>query len=219
MKKQISNLQSMLTVIFVTCFLISNILAAKQFQLPFGITMTGAVIVFPITYILSDLFSEVYGYEWSRKTCYIAFAMNILMVAFFEAAIFTPAPPYWTNQEAFQQVLGSAPRTLAASLLAFVFGDWANDLVFAKMKKKHKEEMKGFGARAIASSIVGEMCDSLIFIPLAFIGTMPLKTLVIMGITQVTIKTLYELLILPLTTYFTSKASAYEAKAAIQYEQ
>ena len=79
--------------------------------------------------------------------------------------------------------------------------------------------MKGFGARAIASSIVGEMCDSLIFIPLAFIGTMPLKTLVIMGITQVTIKTLYELLILPLTTYFTSKASAYEAKAAIQYEQ
>ena len=84
----------MLTVIFVTCFLISNILAAKQFQLPFGITMTGAVIVFPITYILSDLFSEVYGYEWSRKTCYIAFAMNILMVAFFEEAFFTPASPF-----------------------------------------------------------------------------------------------------------------------------
>ena len=100
--------------------------------------MTGAVIVFPITYILSDLFSEVYGYEWSRKTCYMAFAMNMLMVVFFEIAIHTPSPSYWTNQEAFQTVLGSTPRVLFASMLAFLFGDWANDKVFAKMKEKPK---------------------------------------------------------------------------------
>lgn len=163
--------------------------------------MTGAVIVFPITYILSDLFSEVYGYEWSRKTCYMAFAMNMLMVVFFEIAIHTPSPSYWTNQEAFQTVLGSTPRVLLASMLAFLFGDWANDKVFAKMKEKHLNEMKGFGARAILSSLIGEMCDSLIFIPIAF-----------MGITQVSLKTLYEIIILPLTTYFTRKASIYESK-------
>lgn len=168
MKKTNSKLETALTVLFVTCFLISNILAGKQFQLPFNITMTGAVIVFPVTYILSDLFSEVYGYEWSRKTCYMAFAMNMLMVVFFEIAIHTPSPSYWTNQEAFQTVLGSTPRVLLASMLAFLFGDWANDKVFAKMKEKHLNEMKGFGARAILSSLIGEMCDSLIFIPIAF---------------------------------------------------
>lgn len=172
--------------------------------------MTGAVIVFPITYILSDLFSEVYGYKWSRITCYLAFAMNILMVILFEIAIYTPAPSYWLNQEAFKTVLGSSPRTLIASMLAFVFGDWANDKIFARMKKKHADEIKGFGARAILSSVVGEMCDSLIFIPVAFIGSMPFKTLVIMGITQVCIKTLYECIILPLTTFFTKKACEYE---------
>lgn len=212
MKKTNSKLETALTVLFVTCFLISNILAGKQFQLPFNITMTGAVIVFPITYILSDLFSEVYGYEWSRKTCYMAFAMNMLMVVFFEIAIHTPSPSYWTNQEAFQTVLGSAPRVLLASMLAFLFGDWANDKVFAKMKEKHLNEMKGFGARAILSSLIGEMCDSLIFIPIAFMGTMPFETLVVMGITQVSLKTLYEIIILPLTTYFTRKASIYESK-------
>lgn len=174
--------------------------------------MTGAVIVFPVTYILSDLFSEVYGYEWSRKTCYMAFAMNMLMVVFFEIAIHTPSPSYWTNQEAFQTVLGSTPRVLFASMLAFLFGDWANDKVFAKMKEKHLNEMKGFGARAILSSLIGEMCDSLIFIPIAFMGTMPFETLVVMGITQVSLKTLYEIIILPLTTYFTRKASIYESK-------
>lgn len=212
MKKTNSKLETALTVLFVTCFLISNILAGKQFQLPFNITMTGAVIVFPITYILSDLFSEVYGYEWSRKTCYMAFAMNMLMVVFFEIAIHTPSPSYWTNQEAFQTVLGSTPRVLLASMLAFLFGDWANDKVFAKMKEKHLNEMKGFGARAILSSLIGEMCDSLIFIPIAFMGTMPFETLVVMGITQVSLKTLYEIIILPLTTYFTRKASIYESE-------
>lgn len=212
MKKTNSKLETALTVLFVTCFLISNILAGKQFQLPFNITMTGAVIVFPITYILSDLFSEVYGYEWSRKTCYMAFAMNMLMVVFFEIAIHTPSPSYWTNQEAFQTVLGSTPRVLLASMLAFLFGDWANDKVFAKMKEKHLNEMKGFGARAILSSLIGEVCDSLIFIPIAFMGTMPFETLVVMGITQVSLKTLYEIIILPLTTYFTRKASIYESK-------
>ena len=209
MKKTVSTLQVWLTVLFVSCFLVSNILAAKQFQLPFGITMTGAVIVFPIIYILSDLFSEAYGYKWSRLTCYMAFAMNLLMVGFFSIAIATPAPSYWTNQEAFQTVLGSAPRTLFASLLAYIVGDFMNDRVFRRMKNMHTD-MTGFKARAILSSLVGEMCDSCIFIPIAFIGTMPARTLLIMGITQVCLKTGYEVVILPLTALATRKVIAYE---------
>lgn len=209
MKKTISTMQAWLTVLFVSCFLVSNVLAAKQFQLPFGITMTGAVLVFPITYILSDVFSEVYGYRWSRITCYMAFAMNLLMVGFFSLAIAAPAATYWDGQEAFRCVLGSAPRVLAASLAAYVVGDFANDKVFATMKKRH-DGTSGFGVRAILSSLAGEACDSCIFIPLAFAGQMPVRSLVTMGITQILIKVGYECLILPITATIARRLSAIE---------
>lgn len=216
MKKQISNLQLFLTVLFVTSLLIANVVTAKQIQLPFGITMTGAIIIFPVTYVLSDVFSEVYGYIWSRKTCYYAFAMNLLMVLVFEIVVATPAPSYWKNQEAFAAVLGSTPRVLVASMSAFVVGDFANDKVFDWLKAKHKDT-KGFCARAILSSFVGELTDSTIFVPLAFVGTMPVKTMIVMGITQVCLKVGFEIAFLPLTNMAVSKALLYEK--AVQYEQ
>lgn len=207
---KISEVQVVLTVLFVASLLISNVITAKQVLFPFGITMTGAVFIFPITYILSDLFSEVYGYRWSRITCYLAFAMNLLMVAMFSLVIQTPAPAYWQNQEAFATVLGSTPRVLASSLLAFVIGDLANDKIFKKMKAKYPNSTKGFGWRAILSSLVGELVDSLIFIPLAFLGQMPVYTLVQMIIVQVFIKTGYEVVILPITTFVVKKTKKIE---------
>lgn len=207
-KRKISELQLILTVLFVACLLISNVITSKQVLLPFNITMTGAVFIFPITYILSDVFSEIYGYRWSRITCYLAFAMNLLMVIVFSLVIATPAPSYWTNQEAFQLVLGNTPRVLFASLLAFVIGDFVNDRIFRRMKRKHLQDHKGFGFRAILSSLCGELVDSLIFLPIAFIGLMPIKTLLIMTVCQVLIKTGYELIILPITrtvVHFVSK--------------
>lgn len=209
-KERISFLQVCLTIVFVTAMLISNVITAKQVLLPFGITMTGAVFIFPITYILSDVFSEVYGYKWSRVTCYFAFSMNLLMVIVFGLVIKTPAPDYWTNQEAFATVLGSTPRVMGASLLAYVIGDFVNDRIFRKMKAKHAGEMRGFGWRAIISSFFGELCDSLIFLPIAFLGQMPLETLAIMTVCQVLIKTGYEIIILPVTTLVAKKAKKYE---------
>lgn len=209
-KTKISFVQCVLTIIFVTAMLISNVITAKQVLLPFGITMTGAVFIFPITYILSDVFSEVYGYKWSRATCYFAFSMNLFMVIVFALVIKTPAPSYWTNQEAFATVLGSTPRVMGASLLAYVVGDFVNDRIFRKMKERHADELKGFGFRAIVSSFFGELCDSLVFLPLAFLGQMPLKTLAIMTVCQVLIKTAYEVVILPITTLVTKKVRRYE---------
>lgn len=209
-KERISFLQVCLTIVFVTAMLISNVITAKQVLLPGGITMTGAVFIFPITYILSDVFSEVYGYKWSRITCYFAFSMNLFMVIVFSLVIQTPAPSYWTNQEAFATVLGSTPRVMGASLLAYVIGDFVNDRVFRKMKEKHSDELKGFGWRAIVSSFFGELCDSLVFLPIAFLGQMPLKTLATMTVCQVLIKTSYEVVILPLTTLVAKKANKYE---------
>lgn len=209
-KERISFLQVCLTIVFVTAMLISNVITAKQVLLPGGITMTGAVFIFPITYILSDVFSEVYGYKWSRITCYFAFSMNLFMVIVFSLVIQTPAPSYWTNQEAFATVLGSTPRVMGASLLAYVIGDFVNDRVFRKMKEKHSDELKGFGWRAIISSFFGELCDSLVFLPIAFLGQMPLETLATMTVCQVLIKTSYEIVILPLTTLVAKKANKYE---------
>ncbi len=210
MKKPISKLQCWLTVLSVSCLLISNIITAKQMVLPFNITMTCAVIIFPITYILSDVFSEVYGYKWSRITCYMGFAMNVLMVIAFEISIATKAPDYWMNQEAYKTVLGSTPRVLAASLIAFIIGDFVNDKVFQRMKEKHGDSHNGFGARAILSSVCGELTDSLIFIPAAFIGEMPFDTLAIMLVTQVSLKTLYEIIILPITKMVVKKVASLE---------
>lgn len=209
-KERISFLQVCLTIVFVTAMLISNVITAKQVLLPGDITMTGAVFIFPITYILSDVFSEVYGYKWSRITCYFAFSMNLFMVIVFSLVIQTPAPSYWTNQEAFATVLGSTPRVMGASLLAYVIGDFVNDRVFRKMKAKHSDELTGFGWRAIVSSFFGELCDSLVFLPIAFLGQMPLKTLATMTVCQVLIKTSYEVVILPLTTLVAKKANKYE---------
>jgi len=212
--KKISILQLCLTLLFVVCLVISNIITAKQVLLPFNITMTAAVIIFPITYILSDVFSEVYGYKWSRFTCYLGFAANLFAVLVFTAVIATPAPDYWTNQEAFATVLGNTPRILAASLLGFVIGDLVNDKVFKRFKDKHPDDHKGFGFRAILSSFLGELVDSCIFLPLAFIGQMPLSTLATMMVCQVLIKTGYEVVILPLTHLVVRKVSQFEKNLA-----
>lgn len=209
-QKRISLLQMCLTLLFVVALVISNIITSKQVLLPFNITMTGAVFIFPITYILSDLFSEVYGYKWSRLTCYLGFAANLFAVLVFTLVIATPSPDYWTNQTAYEVVLGNTPRVLGASMLAFLIGDLVNDKIFKRMKEKHPNDHKGFGWRAILSSLCGELVDSLIFLPLAFLGQMPIATLATMTVCQVVIKTGYELIILPVTYKVVKIVSKYE---------
>lgn len=211
--KPISVLQVILTVLFVSVLLISNIISSRLFNF-FGFGMTGAVLVFPITYILSDLFSEVYGYKWSRFTCYLAFGINILAVGLFYLVSYLPAiiP---TQAEAFNSVLIGTFSCTMASFIAFVVGDFVNDKIFARLKKNHQgmTNHKGFALRAILSSFAGELTDSCIYLPLAFLVFNPIMSVIdvlIMIALQVIIKTAYEAAILPLTTFLTKKASAYE---------
>lgn len=212
MNKKVSVLQLCLTLLFVVSLVISNIITSKQVLLPFDITMTGAVCIFPITYVLSDVFSEIYGYKWSRFTCYLGFMANLFAVIIFSIVIATPSPDYWQNQAAFEVVLGNTPRILFASLLAFVIGDLVNDRVFKRFKEKHPNDHKGFGFRAILSSLCGELVDSLIFLPLAFWGEMPIQTLITMTICQVGIKTGYEMIVLPLTHVVVKHVGRYERR-------
>lgn len=208
--KKHSSLKLLLTVIFVSCLIVSNIIAGKQIQLPFNLVMPAAVIIFPITYILSDIFSEVYGYRWSRITNYLGLIMNLFAVVIFTIAITIPAPVFYENQEAFKIILGNTPRILLASTLGLWVGDYLNDNLFRVLKKKHQTSHKNYGVRAILSSLAGQVGDSLIFIPIAFYGVMPIEVMVKMAFTQALLKVGYEVLILPASKHLMLKVSAYE---------
>ena len=217
-KTKISSLQNILTIVFVAVLMVSNIISSRIFDL-FGFNMTSAIFLFPITYILSDVFSEVYGYSWSRKTCYIAFVANLLMVCVFGLVSILPTGSNPYNQfvaDSFKTVLNGSFACSVASIIAFVFGDFANDKVFAKMKKNYEglTNHKRFGLRAIISSLIGELVDSVIYLPLAFLVLNPImsvKDVMIMIVLQVVLKTSYEVIILPLTTFIVKKVSNYES--------
>jgi uncharacterized integral membrane protein (TIGR00697 family) len=199
MKKDIySGLYVLLSIFYVTALNIANIVAVKQVQ--FGTLMvTAGQLVFPIVYILSDIFSEVYGYRESRRVAWIAFAMNIFMALVFNLTIVLPHPSWWENNEEFALILGSVPRIVVASLVAFQVGDWLNDIIFQKMKGRHGDRL--FWLRAIVSSIFGEAVDSCLFFAIALIGTMPISALPIFVVSGVSIKCFYELLVLPFTSW------------------
>lgn len=218
---KVSPLQNILTITFVSVLIISNIISSRIFDL-FGFNMTSAVFLFPITYILSDVFSEVYGYKWSRRTCYTAFVANLIAVIIFAIVAILPVgeDPYNAIvAESFKMILNGSFACSVASIIAFVVGDWANDKLFAKMKKNHAglTNHKNFGIRAILSSFVGELVDSIIYLPLAFLVLNPIMTVkdvAIMIALQVVIKTTYEIVILPITTLIVKKVSNYELKCS-----
>ena len=195
-KAQFSAIYMLMTVFFAVCLITSNLLATKIFTIGAGINLPCAVLIFPILYILNDCITEVYGYRKARLAIWTAFAMNFLVVVFGQIAVLLPAASFWQGGEHFNFVFGMAPRVALASLLAFLAGSTLNSMVLSKMKLA--SEGRSFWLRAVLSSLCGELCDSLIFIPLAFWGT-PAKTLALMLLVQVGFKVLYEIAVLPVT--------------------
>lgn len=209
-KEKVSSLQMTLTLLMILCLVLSNIIVVKSIDL-FGIhalANTASFLVFPITYVLSDVFSEVYGYKWSRKTATWAFLGTLLCSIVFTLTIAIPGNASWTNQEALVAILGNTPRILLASLLAFWFGDWANDKVFQLMKNKSKTG-KGFLFRAIGSSLVGKYVDGFIF---TFIGLsfLPLTTKIIMVANCPFIQVCLETVLFPITNFVSKKVKKIE---------
>ena len=200
----ITRIQFYVMGFYVVCLLLSNIISNRQSTI-FGINITAGVIVYPLVFILSDVISEVWGYKWSRKACYAAFACNIFfaIIGYFVCTL--PYPNWFTGAESYNFVLKCVPRITAASLASFVIGGWVNDLVFKVMKRGKTDTSKGYGWRAIVSSLFGEIVDSGIFIPCAFIGTMPTNEILTMVFVQVTFKVCYEIVVLPLNTYIMNK--------------
>lgn len=198
MKREVSVLFMLAGILFATCLLISNILATKILMIGPWSAPAG-VLIFPVAYILNDVITEVWGFRKARLIIWAGFAVNILAVLFFAAGIAIPGAPFWQNQEAFATILGSTPRIVLASLSAYLIGSFLNAFVMSRMKVLTKG--KSFSARAILSTLAGESTDSLIFISIAFAGVFPTGALVAMIFTQAMLKTVYEILILPVTIW------------------
>ena len=196
-----------LAIVFNVCLITSNLFVPRLWQvgtLPFQ--LPGAVILFPISYIINDCLTEVYGFKKAQTVIWTGFAMCLFVTLVSLLVTNLPAPLFEDSREiaeSFDRIFGFVPRSMAGSLLAFVFGSTMNAWVMSKMKVATSG--RGFGWRAILSSLAGELTDSLIFMPIAFAGILPAKVILTMMLTQVTAKVLYEIIILPVTTIVVRK--------------
>jgi uncharacterized integral membrane protein (TIGR00697 family) len=185
-----------IVAVFVTSLITANIIAVKLIQWWIFILPAG-VLIFPISYITGDVLTEVYGYGLARRVIWLGFFCNALAVAAIWTAQLLPAASFWEGQEAYERILGYSPRLLVASFLAYLVGEFANAFVLAKMKIATGG--RWLWLRTISSTLVGQGLDSLIFIFLAFTGTLPLAALALAVLTQWMIKSLYEAAATPLT--------------------
>ena len=195
-KQQVSVLFMLFSILFCVCLIAANILETKQISV-LGISLTGGLIVFPISYIINDCVCEVWGFQKARLLIWTGFAMNFFFVAMGALCDWIPGAPYWDNEAGFHAIFGLAPRVAAASFVAFVIGSFANAYVMSKMKIRDKG--RNFSLRAILSTIVGESFDSVIFFPLALGGVVPTDELPKLMLWQVLLKTVYEVIALPIT--------------------
>ncbi|OQB97270.1 MAG: hypothetical protein BWX81_00969 [Spirochaetes bacterium ADurb.Bin110] len=191
-----SSIFLMFTALYIACLLISNIIASKLIQIA-GIVLPSAVILFPVTYILADVFTEVYGFRKMRMVIWLGFGANAFMSLIFLAAIALPSPPFFAEQEAYRIVLSNSPRILLASLAGYWAGEFSNSIILSALKKATKGRL--LWVRTIASTIVGEGLDTLLFISIAFWGTMPRANLIQMMLAQYLFKVAYEVAFTPLT--------------------
>ncbi len=185
-----------IVALFVTTLITANITAVKLVGF-FGLVLPAAVIVFPVSYILGDVLTEVYGYRAARHVIWLGFFCNLLAVIAIYLGGILPSAPFWQGQEAYETILGYTPRILAASFLAYLVGEFANAIVLAKMKVATNGRF--LWSRTIGSTLVGQGLDSLVFIVLAFAGTIPASAMLAAVLTQWIVKSLYEALATPLT--------------------
>lgn len=185
-----------LGIIFCVCLIAANLLETKVIQMG-PLSATAGLLVFPISYIINDCIAEVWGFRKARLIIWMGFLMNFMVIILGQIAIALPAAEYWDGEESFNFVFGLAPRIACASLAAFLAGSFTNAYVLSKMKIM--SHGKNFSARAIVSTLFGEGIDSVIFFPLAFGGIIPVDELLMLMLVQVVLKTLYEIIILPVT--------------------
>lgn len=196
-----------LTVLFCVCLIVSNLMEIKTVALG-PVSLTAGVIVFPISYIINDCIVEVYGFRKARFVIWLGFGANLVVSLLLQAGLLLPGTPEWHGQEAMELVFGAVPRILCASFTAFLCGSMVNAYVMSRMRLRDGND--GFSLRAIISTLFGEGVDSAVFFPLAFAGTLPWPLILTLMVTQVILKTVYEIIVLPVTLRVVRRLRAVE---------
>ncbi len=185
-----------IAILFVAVLLIANTVASKIIEIgPFFVS--GAIIVFPLSYIFGDILTEVYGYRASRRIIWSGFLAMLLMSLLYALVQMLPAAPFWPNQSAYDAILGSVPRIVFGSVVAYFVGEFANSYVLSKMKIW--SEGKHLWMRTIGSTIIGEGLDTVLFICIAFWGVFPAAAIFTLIYSSYLIKVAYEIAVTPLT--------------------
>lgn len=195
--RQVSALYLVLVLTFCICLIVANLVEIKTIDLG-PLTITAGVIIFPVSYIINDCVVEVYGLQRAKLMIWLGFAASLFVTLALQLSIALPGSSEWTAQESMEAIYGGVPRIVAASFLAFLCGSMVNAYTMARMKKSG-DGMRKFSLRALLSTVYGESVDSLIFFPIAFAGVLSWRMIVSLMITQAVIKTVYEMLILPVT--------------------
>jgi hypothetical protein len=187
---------------FVAVLLCSNLIGAAKVatvDLPLlgAVTFGAGILFFPISYVLGDVLTEVYGYARARRVVWVGFAASIFAAAMAAFVVWIPPAADWKGQEALAAVFGQVPRIFAASILAFWAGEIANAYVLARMKLLTKG--RWLWTRTIGSTAVGQGVDSLIFYPLAFLGVWETSLVVTVMVTNYLMKVAWEAALTPVT--------------------
>ncbi len=204
-----------IVAVFITCLITANLTAVKLVSV-LGLVVPAAIVIFPLSYIFGDVLTEVYGYRETRWVIWLGFACNLLAVIAIWVGQILPAASFWEGQAAYERILGATPRLLAASFLAYLAGEFANAYVLAKMKLATRG--RWLWTRTIGSTLIGQGLDSLVFITLAFGGTIPLPELVSAIVTQWLAKSAYEAAATPATYWVVNFLKRQERLDVYDYE-
>lgn len=198
LKMSRGELFAILTALSATVLIVSNLASTKMFDFfGTGLVWDGGAVLFPISYILGDIIAEIFGFKQAKKVIWTAFAMNLIAVLALYIVQILPPGPGWGNQLAYEAIIGFMPRIVAGSLIAFVTGQILNAYVFVKIKEITKG--KHLWQRAIGSSLVGDLVDTLIFTTIAFIGTISTPQFLGLLVIAYISKIVGETLLLPVT--------------------
>ena len=187
----------LIAALFVTTLITANIVSVKLVDVGGLIVPAGTVTIFPLSYLFGDVLTEVYGFRRARLIIWLGFGCNLLAVLAIYLTQVLPPASFWDGQAAYERILGFTPRLLAASFAAYLVGEFANSIVLAKMKLLTKG--RWLWTRTIGSTLVGEGLDSLIFVSIAFAGTIAGGDLLRTMITAWLLKSAYEILATPFT--------------------
>lgn len=198
---------------FVTILILSNLVGAAKasvINLPyFGeVTFGAGILFFPVSYIIGDVLTEVYGYARARRVVWAGFAAMVFMVITTQIIVMMPPADRWHDQAHYEAVFGQTPRIVVASMFAFWVGEFTNAYVMAKMKVM--SEGKHLWMRTIGSTFVGQGVDSFLFYPIAFYGVMENSVLVSVAIVAWLSKVLWEAFLTPVTYKAVSWLKAHE---------